>query len=179
MEKLQLPTAVFWFIATPVLLFAHITAQFHQKNLYCPCWTLHTLYYTSLCKQEHNELIDHYLNCVNSDVWSLTTNCKVSCLFLFQLVWLGLNVFLFWWYYLVYDVPPKFFYTRVLLGVSTKHVLIWHRESTSHFFLVLFDWNMIKWLEQQAHVGVKSHVQTGHWMQTDIQGFWIDSWFTK
>ncbi|OWK63717.1 Cytochrome b-245 heavy chain [Lonchura striata] len=32
------------------------------------------------------------------------------------LVWLGLNVFLFWWYYLVYDVPPKFFYTRVLLG---------------------------------------------------------------
>ncbi|KAK2527084.1 cytochrome b-245 heavy chain [Columba guinea] len=33
------------------------------------------------------------------------------------LVWLGLNVFLFWWYYLAYDIPPKFFYTRVLLGV--------------------------------------------------------------
>ncbi|KAM6284630.1 NADPH oxidase 2 [Spheniscus humboldti] len=32
------------------------------------------------------------------------------------LVWLGLNVFLFWWYYLAYDIPPKFFYTRVLLG---------------------------------------------------------------
>ncbi|XP_036915452.1 cytochrome b-245 heavy chain [Sturnira hondurensis] len=32
------------------------------------------------------------------------------------LVWLGLNVFLFVWYYQVYDIPPKFFYTRKLLG---------------------------------------------------------------
>uniref|UniRef100_G7Q2H9 NADPH oxidase 2 n=2 Tax=Macaca TaxID=9539 RepID=G7Q2H9_MACFA len=32
------------------------------------------------------------------------------------LVWLGLNVFLFVWYYRVYDVPVKFFYTRKLLG---------------------------------------------------------------
>nr|7U8G_A Chain A, EGFP, Cytochrome b-245 heavy chain chimera [Homo sapiens] len=32
------------------------------------------------------------------------------------LVWLGLNVFLFVWYYRVYDIPPKFFYTRKLLG---------------------------------------------------------------
>ncbi|KAF6389869.1 cytochrome b-245 beta chain [Rhinolophus ferrumequinum] len=32
------------------------------------------------------------------------------------LVWLGLNVFLFVWYYKVYDDPPKFFYTRKLLG---------------------------------------------------------------
>uniref|UniRef100_F6QSF1 NADPH oxidase 2 n=1 Tax=Ornithorhynchus anatinus TaxID=9258 RepID=F6QSF1_ORNAN len=33
-----------------------------------------------------------------------------------NLVWLGLNAFLFVWYYRVYDVPPKFFYTRKLLG---------------------------------------------------------------
>ncbi|XP_036264119.1 cytochrome b-245 heavy chain [Pipistrellus kuhlii] len=32
------------------------------------------------------------------------------------LVWLGLNVFLFVWYYRVYDIPLKFFYTRKLLG---------------------------------------------------------------
>uniref|UniRef100_A0A2K6LQT6 NADPH oxidase 2 n=1 Tax=Rhinopithecus bieti TaxID=61621 RepID=A0A2K6LQT6_RHIBE len=32
------------------------------------------------------------------------------------MVWLGLNVFLFVWYYRVYDVPVKFFYTRKLLG---------------------------------------------------------------
>ncbi|XP_015988216.1 cytochrome b-245 heavy chain [Rousettus aegyptiacus] len=32
------------------------------------------------------------------------------------LVWLGLNVFLFVWYYRVYDLGDKFFYTRKLLG---------------------------------------------------------------
>ncbi|XP_004714617.1 cytochrome b-245 heavy chain [Echinops telfairi] len=32
------------------------------------------------------------------------------------LVWLGMNVFLFVWYYRVYDIPDKFFYTRKLLG---------------------------------------------------------------
>ncbi|XP_008574819.1 PREDICTED: cytochrome b-245 heavy chain [Galeopterus variegatus] len=32
------------------------------------------------------------------------------------LVWLGMNVFLFVWYYRVYDIPEKFFYTRKLLG---------------------------------------------------------------
>ncbi|XP_066105731.1 cytochrome b-245 heavy chain [Saccopteryx bilineata] len=32
------------------------------------------------------------------------------------LVWLGLNVFLFVWYYRVYALPDKFFYTRELLG---------------------------------------------------------------
>ncbi|XP_038616562.1 cytochrome b-245 heavy chain [Tachyglossus aculeatus] len=32
------------------------------------------------------------------------------------LVWLGLNVFLFVWYYNVYALPDKFFYTRKLLG---------------------------------------------------------------
>ncbi|XP_006083015.1 cytochrome b-245 heavy chain [Myotis lucifugus] len=32
------------------------------------------------------------------------------------LVWLGMNVFLFVWYYRVYDIPLKFFYTRKLLG---------------------------------------------------------------
>ncbi|XP_004435106.1 PREDICTED: cytochrome b-245 heavy chain [Ceratotherium simum simum] len=32
------------------------------------------------------------------------------------LVWLGLNAFLFVWYYQVYDVGDKFFYTRKLLG---------------------------------------------------------------
>ncbi|XP_006133990.1 NADPH oxidase 2 [Pelodiscus sinensis] len=32
------------------------------------------------------------------------------------LVWLGLNAFLFWWYYRVYDVPKKFYYSRELLG---------------------------------------------------------------
>ncbi|XP_006277149.3 cytochrome b-245 heavy chain [Alligator mississippiensis] len=31
-------------------------------------------------------------------------------------VWLGLNIFLFWWYYLVYDVGKEYIYTRVLLG---------------------------------------------------------------
>lgn len=40
-------------------------------------------------------------------------------LFLFlQLVWLGLNVFLFGYYYNYYDTERKFFYTRKLLGVS-------------------------------------------------------------
>ncbi|XP_062982572.1 cytochrome b-245 heavy chain [Elgaria multicarinata webbii] len=32
------------------------------------------------------------------------------------IVWLGLNVFLFWHYYLIYDLPEQFFYTRELLG---------------------------------------------------------------
>uniref|UniRef100_A0A7M4E3R7 NADPH oxidase 2 n=2 Tax=Crocodylus porosus TaxID=8502 RepID=A0A7M4E3R7_CROPO len=32
------------------------------------------------------------------------------------LVWLGLNVFLFWWYYVVYNVGREYSYTRVLLG---------------------------------------------------------------
>ncbi|XP_011382863.1 NADPH oxidase 2 [Pteropus medius] len=32
------------------------------------------------------------------------------------LVWLGLNVFLFVWYYQVYDLQDKYFYTRKLLG---------------------------------------------------------------
>ncbi|XP_072471283.1 NADPH oxidase 2 isoform X1 [Notamacropus eugenii] len=31
-------------------------------------------------------------------------------------VWLGLNAFLFVWYYRVYDLPAKYFYTRKLLG---------------------------------------------------------------
>ncbi|XP_058297517.1 cytochrome b-245 heavy chain isoform X2 [Hylobates moloch] len=38
------------------------------------------------------------------------------------LVWLGLNVFLFVWYYRVYDIPPKFFYTRKLLGCCSTRV---------------------------------------------------------
>uniref|UniRef100_A0A8C2RSR1 Uncharacterized protein n=1 Tax=Capra hircus TaxID=9925 RepID=A0A8C2RSR1_CAPHI len=43
--------------------------------------------------------------------------------FLFvQLVWLGMNVFLFVWYYRVYDIPDKFFYTRKLLGVSISSI---------------------------------------------------------
>uniref|UniRef100_A0A8D2LLZ3 NADPH oxidase 2 n=1 Tax=Varanus komodoensis TaxID=61221 RepID=A0A8D2LLZ3_VARKO len=32
------------------------------------------------------------------------------------IVWLGLNVFLFCWYYLVYDLGRQFYYTRKLLG---------------------------------------------------------------
>uniref|UniRef100_A0A674JIQ5 Uncharacterized protein n=1 Tax=Terrapene triunguis TaxID=2587831 RepID=A0A674JIQ5_9SAUR len=39
------------------------------------------------------------------------------------LVWLGLNAFLFWWYYRVYDVPVKFYYSRELLGSA----LAWAR----------------------------------------------------
>ncbi|KAM9172563.1 NADPH oxidase 2 [Pangshura tecta] len=39
------------------------------------------------------------------------------------LVWLGLNAFLFWWYYRVYDVPDKYYYSRQLLGSA----LAWAR----------------------------------------------------
>uniref|UniRef100_A0A8C5WU11 Ferric oxidoreductase domain-containing protein n=1 Tax=Laticauda laticaudata TaxID=8630 RepID=A0A8C5WU11_LATLA len=36
--------------------------------------------------------------------------------FFFQLVWLGLNVFFFWYYYLTYDKGLLYYYTRELLG---------------------------------------------------------------
>ncbi|CAK8682628.1 unnamed protein product [Clavelina lepadiformis] len=36
--------------------------------------------------------------------------------YLVLLIWLGLNVFLFVYYYLFYDTRPEFFYTRILLG---------------------------------------------------------------
>lgn len=31
---------------------------------------------------------------------------------------MGINIFLFVWYYLFYDLRDEFFYTRHLLGVS-------------------------------------------------------------
>ncbi|XP_074839495.1 NADPH oxidase 2 [Carettochelys insculpta] len=39
------------------------------------------------------------------------------------LMWLGLNAFLFWWYYQVYDLPDKYYYSRQLLGSA----LAWAR----------------------------------------------------
>lgn len=33
---------------------------------------------------------------------------------------MGINIFLFVWFYLFYDLGPQFFYTRHLLGVSTE-----------------------------------------------------------
>lgn len=35
-----------------------------------------------------------------------------------QVVWMGINIFLFVWFYLFYDLGDQFFYTRHLLGVS-------------------------------------------------------------
>lgn len=35
-----------------------------------------------------------------------------------QVVWMGINIFLFVWFYLFYDLRDEFFYTRHLLGVS-------------------------------------------------------------
>ncbi|XP_053242911.1 cytochrome b-245 heavy chain isoform X1 [Podarcis raffonei] len=32
------------------------------------------------------------------------------------IVWLAINIFLFWWYYLVYDLGREYIYTRELLG---------------------------------------------------------------
>lgn len=68
MQLFELPVAVFWFKATPILLRAHFRTHFHQKNFCRPCQTLHTLQYASLGKQEHNGLTDYFLNYVNSDV---------------------------------------------------------------------------------------------------------------
>lgn len=35
-----------------------------------------------------------------------------------QVVWMGINIFLFVWFYLFYDLGDQFYYTRYLLGVS-------------------------------------------------------------
>lgn len=34
-----------------------------------------------------------------------------------QVVWMGINIFLFVWFYFFYDLGEQFFYTRHLLGV--------------------------------------------------------------
>ena len=36
----------------------------------------------------------------------------------------GINTFLFVWFYLFYDLGPRFFYTRHLLGVSTEEKVV-------------------------------------------------------
>lgn len=48
---------------------------------------------------------------------------NVTQLFLFlQLVWLGMNVFLFIRFYRFYDIEPQYHYTRKLLGVSMSWI---------------------------------------------------------
>uniref|UniRef100_A0ABM5FY60 NADPH oxidase 2 n=1 Tax=Pogona vitticeps TaxID=103695 RepID=A0ABM5FY60_9SAUR len=44
--------------------------------------------------------------------WVVNEGLSIFVIF----VWLGINVFLFWWYYLVYADGEKFYYTRELLG---------------------------------------------------------------
>lgn len=38
-----------------------------------------------------------------------------------QVVWMGINLFLFVWFYQLYDLGDDFFYTRHLLGVSKEN----------------------------------------------------------
>lgn len=40
-----------------------------------------------------------------------------------QVVWMGINIFLFVWFYLFYDLGEQFFYTRHLLGVRNAELL--------------------------------------------------------
>lgn len=43
----------------------------------------------------------------------------IAAVFL-QVIWMGINIFLFVWFYLFYDLGDQFFYTRHLLGVSRR-----------------------------------------------------------
>lgn len=53
-----------------------------------------------------------------------------------QVVWMGINIFLFVWFYFFYDLREEYFYTRHLLGVRNaeqqKAVSFWG------FFLFIF-----------------------------------------
>uniref|UniRef100_A0A8C9F5K8 Uncharacterized protein n=1 Tax=Pavo cristatus TaxID=9049 RepID=A0A8C9F5K8_PAVCR len=98
MEKFQLAISVFGFIAILILLKANL----YQKNIYI----------LSLLSPSYSAAqLSLQIEAQRSN-WPL----KFPLCFFFQLVWLGLNIFLFWWFYLAYDLPQNFFYTRVLLG---------------------------------------------------------------
>lgn len=58
---------------------------------------------------------------LTADMSNWIVNDGLSIVVIF--VWLALNAFLFVWFYLVYDVGPKYYYSRELYG----HALAWAR----------------------------------------------------
>lgn len=136
-------------------LCSHIRAYLYQKDLYHPCWKLYTLQYSSVHRQEHREVPECYLICVNSDGLFVTTvsflfNSLSACVAGLKCLPLLVVLSCVW-------CPTKILLHQSAPWRKYKTFLFWHRQSTQQF------WNSFCWSELDLMAGAadscRSHVQ--------------------
>lgn len=98
---------------TSFILVSLLVVRFVEKSLV-----------KSLHEREFTRRVWAPRSCLKQFEWNLETNPIINIYWpicggnVLQVVWMGINIFLFVWFYLFYDLGPQFFYTRHLLGVS-------------------------------------------------------------